>query len=147
VRKTKSRFTHHYFYIRDEVAGPMVLRVASFLPFQVTAYLNGHNFIERQLLRQKIPFTKDDNRFVSVGDVQALQQAADQLDGKTMQARIDYWALIVGRSFRPGNGPPAPACTASMRAHRLNTAATSSSSATGPSGPSSNAPANRAFIF
>ena len=32
----KSRFTHYYFYIRDEVLGPMVIRVASFFPFQTT---------------------------------------------------------------------------------------------------------------
>jgi hypothetical protein len=99
LRKQKSRYTHYYFYILDEVAGPMVLRVGSFLPFLVTAYLNGHNFIERQLRRQKIPFTKEDNRFVSVGDPQALQQAADQLDGKTLQQRIDYWALILAPKF------------------------------------------------
>src|SRR5438128_3016198 len=99
LRKHKSRYTHYYFYILDEVAGPMVLRVGSFLPFQVTAYLNGHNFIERQLRRQKIPFRKEDNRFLSVGDPKALQKAADQLDGKTLQQRIDYWALIVGPKF------------------------------------------------
>jgi len=101
LRKHKSRYTHYYFYILDEVAGPMVLRVGSFLPFQITAYLNGHNFIERQLLRRKIPFAKDDNRFVSVGDPKALQQAADQLDGKILQQRIDYWALILGPKFSP----------------------------------------------
>ena len=99
VRKHKSRYTHYYFYILDEVAGPMVLRVGSFLPFQLTAYLNGHNFMERQLRRQKIPFTKEDNRFVSVGDPAALQKAADQLTGKLMQDRIDYWALIVAPKF------------------------------------------------
>ena len=101
LRKHKSRYTHYYFYVVDEVAGPMVLRVASFLPFQITAYLNGHNFVERQLRRQKIPFTKDDNRFLTAGDVPALQQAADQLDGKILQERIDYWALIVGPKFSP----------------------------------------------
>src|SRR2546426_391249 len=99
VRKHRSRFTHYYFYILDEVAGPMVLRVGSFLPFLVTAYLNGHHFIERELLRQKIPFIKDDNRFVSVADAAALQKAADGLDPKTLQQRIDYWALIVGPKF------------------------------------------------
>jgi hypothetical protein len=45
----------------------MVLRVGSFLPFNVTAYLNGHNFIERELIRRGIPFRKDDNR--SYGNV------------------------------------------------------------------------------
>jgi hypothetical protein len=99
LRKHKSRYTHYYFYILDEVAGPMVLRVGSFLPFQITAYLNGHNFIERQLRRQNIPFTKEDNRFVSVGDAKILQKAADRLSGKIMQERIDYWALILGPKF------------------------------------------------
>src|SRR6201984_3700492 len=41
----RSRFTHYYFYIRDETLGPMVMRVASFFPFQTTYYLNGHSFI------------------------------------------------------------------------------------------------------
>ena len=99
VRKHRSRFTHYYFYILDEVAGPMVLRVGSFLPFLVTAYLNGHNFIERQLRRKKIPLVKDDNRFVWVADAAALQKAADGLDPQTLQQRIDYWALIVAPKF------------------------------------------------
>ena len=38
VARQRSRFTHYYFYIRDETLGPMVMRVASFLPFQTTYY-------------------------------------------------------------------------------------------------------------
>jgi hypothetical protein len=53
-----------------------------FLPFSVTAYLNGHNFIERELTRQGVKFVKDDNRFVSVAEPATLQAAADRLDGK-----------------------------------------------------------------
>src|SRR5215470_4156335 len=45
----RSRFTHYYFYIYDQVLGPIVMRVASFLPFQATYYLNGHSFIEQEL--------------------------------------------------------------------------------------------------
>lgn len=50
IRKHRSRFTHYYFYLADEVLGPMVLRAGPFLPFTVAAYLNGHSLIERQLL-------------------------------------------------------------------------------------------------
>ena len=99
VRKQRSLYTHYYFYIVDRVAGPMVLRVGSFLPFAVTAYLNGHNFIERQLARQGIRFVKDDNRFVSVTQPAKLQAAADRLDGQTIQQRIDYWAYILAPKF------------------------------------------------
>lgn len=99
VRKTRSLYTHYYFYIVDAVAGPMVLRVGSFLPFSVTAYLNGHNFIERALSGQGIKFVKDDNRFISVAEPAKLQAAADRLDGPTLQQRIDYWTLIVAPKF------------------------------------------------
>jgi hypothetical protein len=51
LARQRSRFTHYYFYIEDEVLGPMSMRVASFFPFQATYYLNGHNFIERELNR------------------------------------------------------------------------------------------------
>ena len=57
--KQRSRFTHYYFYLRDEVLGPMVLRVASFFPFHTTYYINGHSFIEKELLRQGITFGKN----------------------------------------------------------------------------------------
>jgi hypothetical protein len=40
----RSRFTHYDFYIRDEVLGPIVIRVASFFPFHATYWLNGHSF-------------------------------------------------------------------------------------------------------
>ena len=40
LARQRSRFTHDYFYIRDEVLGPMVMRVATFFPFQTTYYLN-----------------------------------------------------------------------------------------------------------
>jgi hypothetical protein len=34
----RSRFTHYYFYIRDEVLGPIIVRMASFFPFHATYY-------------------------------------------------------------------------------------------------------------
>jgi hypothetical protein len=54
LARQKSRFTHEYFYIRDEVLGPFVMRVATFFPFQTTYYLNGHSFIEQELNRGKV---------------------------------------------------------------------------------------------
>ena len=42
VANQRSRFTHYYFYVRDETLGTMVMRVASFFPFQTTYYRNGH---------------------------------------------------------------------------------------------------------
>jgi hypothetical protein len=97
----KSRFTHDYFYIRDEVLGPMVIRVATFFPFQTTYYLNGHNFIEQELNRAQVGFRKDDNAFLAVDDVAALQAAADKLSPAIIRERLDYWTFILGPKFSP----------------------------------------------
>jgi hypothetical protein len=95
----RSRFTHYYFYIRDEVLGPILVRVASFFPFHATYWLNGHSFIERELERAGSAFRKDDNAFLAVHDVAALQTAADRLSPAIIRKQLDYWTLILGPKF------------------------------------------------
>lgn len=99
LARQRSRFTHYYFYIRDEVLGPMVMRAASFFPFQTTYYLNGHNFIEKELDREKIGFRKTDNAFLAVSDPEALQRAADRFTSEVIRKRLEYWTLILGAKF------------------------------------------------
>jgi hypothetical protein len=99
LARQRSRFTHYYFYIRDEVLGPMVMRVASFFPFQTTYYLNGHSFIEQELNRAKVGFRKNDNAFLAVDDVAALQAAADRLSPDIIRKRLDYWTFVLGPKF------------------------------------------------
>jgi hypothetical protein len=36
VSRQRSRYTHFYFYLRDQVLGPITLCVGSFLPFSIT---------------------------------------------------------------------------------------------------------------
>src|ERR1041384_3261245 len=95
----RSRFTHYYFYIRDEVLGPIIVRVASFFPFHATYWLNGHSFIERELIRAGVGFHKNDNAFLAVDDVAVLQAAADRLSPSIIHHQLDYWTLILGPKF------------------------------------------------
>ena len=95
----RSRFTHYYFYIRDEVLGPIIVRVASFFPFHATYWLNGHSFIQRELERTGVGFHKNDNAFLAVDDVAALQAAADRLSPALIRKQLDYWTLILGPKF------------------------------------------------
>lgn len=92
----RSRFTPYYFYIRDEILGPIIVRVASFFPFHATYWLNGHSFIGRELERAGIAFRKGDNAFLAVDDVPASQAAADRLSPTIIRKQLDYWTLILG---------------------------------------------------
>jgi hypothetical protein len=75
--------------------------VASFFPFHATYWLNGHSFIERELTKAGIGFRKDDNAFLAVDDVAALQSAADRLSPAIIRKQLDYWKRIKG-SIEPG---------------------------------------------
>jgi hypothetical protein len=99
VTRQRSRYTHYYFYIRDEVLGPMIMCVGSFLPFQTTYYLNGHSFIAGELQRQRVRFRKDDNAFLGTADLPALQAAADRLSPEIIHQRLDDWTLVLGPKF------------------------------------------------
>ena len=99
LARQRSRFTHYYFYIRDEVLGSIVMRVGSFFPFQTSYYLNGHSFIEQELKRAQIGFRKTDNAFLAVDDLAALQAAADKLSAEVIRKQLDYWTLILGPKF------------------------------------------------
>jgi hypothetical protein len=95
----RSRFTHYYFYVRDEVLGPILVRVASFFPFHATYWLNGHSFIQQELNRAGIAFHKNDNAFLAVDDIATLQAAADRLSPPIIRKQLDYWTLILGPKF------------------------------------------------
>jgi hypothetical protein len=77
----------------------MVMRVASFFPFQTSYYLTGHSFIEQQLRHAQIGFRKIDNAFLAVDDVAALLAAADKLSADIIRKRLDYWILDPGPKF------------------------------------------------
>jgi hypothetical protein len=73
--------------------------MASFFPFDATYHLNGHSFVERELTRAGTGFRKQDNAFLAVDDVTALQAAADRLSPAIIRKQLDYWTLIPGPKF------------------------------------------------
>lgn len=99
IRRCPSRFLHYYFYIRDPVIGPLVMCVGTYLPFQTTYYLNGHNFMEIELRRQGVAFRKNDNAFLATSDPEALQAAADRLSAAIIEKRLNSWSWLLCPKF------------------------------------------------
>src|SRR5258708_17502153 len=99
IRRVPSRYLHYYFYIRDPVIGPVAMCVGTYLPFQTTYYLNGHNFIEIELRSQGLAFRKDDNAFLATADAKALQAAADKLSADIIEKRLNYWSWLLAPKF------------------------------------------------
>src|SRR4051812_27793724 len=112
----RSRFTHYYFYIRDEVLGPIIVRVASFFPFHATYWLNGHSFIEQELKRRRIHFQKNDNAFLAVDDAAELQAAESTHHPQTTQLLdLDPGTQVLQK----GTGTNEPVAFLRHRANRI----------------------------
>ena len=99
IHAARKRFLHYYFYLRDPVLGPMSLRVATFLPFTLACFLNGHSFLAQELARHGIGFRKDDNAFLAVDDLAALETAAERLTPRLIEQRCTYWAQRLAPAF------------------------------------------------
>lgn len=99
VAAQRSRYTHLYFYIIDDVLGPFSMRIGAFLPFYATYYLNGHDIIAPMLAAAGMPFRMKENAFVSVADPSALQAAANSIAPRRIQERLDYWTFMLGPKF------------------------------------------------
>lgn len=99
IRKKRSRFTHYYFYILDEVLGPMVMRVGSYFPFTTTYYLNGHSYIESRLKKENISFKKSDNAFLACKSPRRLQEISDSLSAEIIKGRLEYWTHFLAAHF------------------------------------------------
>jgi hypothetical protein len=101
IETGRKRFQHLYWYVWDPVMGPMSVRVATYLPFTVTCYLNGHHFVSERLRRAGVALYQQDNAILNVADPAALQAAADALTSAVLQERCDYWAAKLAPQFSP----------------------------------------------
>jgi hypothetical protein len=99
IAPQRSRYTHLYFYLIDELLGPFAMRIGAYLPFYATYYLNGHDIIAPMLAAEGVAFRMKDNAFVSVADPGALQAAAERIDPRRIQERLDYWTFMLGPKF------------------------------------------------
>jgi len=83
---------HYYFYSIDEQFGLCYVRVATWAPFRLQVYFNGHGWLARQLTQEGIGFDTADNAFLRIADPLEAQRLADGLNAATLHRHLDQWA-------------------------------------------------------
>ena len=76
IKRAAKRFLHYYCYVLDPIMGPMSLCVASYLPFSVNCFMNGHSYVAGELRRAGVPFRMQDNAIVRCADPDLLTAIA-----------------------------------------------------------------------
>jgi hypothetical protein len=86
---------HYYFYILDRDFGPSFIKLCSYAPFAGRVWLNGHEWVKRQLQKRGIPFTSLDNCLLNASDDASVQEVCDQLSAHHVQAFFRRWMAVL----------------------------------------------------
>ncbi len=89
-----------YYYWLDERFGRIHIRIQTWFPFTIQIYLNGHDWLARQMERQGIGFVQRDNAFTQIDDPQAAQKLSDRFEKIAWQSQLDRWARMVNPLLR-----------------------------------------------
>jgi hypothetical protein len=68
---------HFYFYLIDPELGFMHVRLQSWFPFQIQIYINGREWLARQLSKKGIGYVRYDNTFIHIDDLGAARRICE----------------------------------------------------------------------
>jgi hypothetical protein len=89
--KEQRRVSVFYVYIWDDKMGSGFIKICTYFPYPVKAWINGHEWAKRQALAAGIGFTALSNGFASCDDPAALQQICDRFGPGAVQVWFERW--------------------------------------------------------
>src|SRR5262249_19787262 len=76
IVQSTAMVNHYYFYCVDEDFGPLFVKFCSYFPYNAKLYINGHEYLKRQLTKRGVAFQPLDNGIKSCADPKLLQRLA-----------------------------------------------------------------------
>jgi hypothetical protein len=89
--KEQRRVSVFYVYIWDGKMGSGFIKICTYFPYPVKAWVNGHEWAKRQAIRAGLSFTALSNGFASCEDPAALQDICDRFGPGTVQVWFERW--------------------------------------------------------
>lgn len=83
--------SQYYIYINDHQLGLCYLKISSYLPFMSEFYFNGHNYLQKQFDLNQKKYTKNDNSFTFIQDLDFLNSIVKQFKPSIALNRIKHW--------------------------------------------------------
>jgi hypothetical protein len=89
-----------YYYFLDPEFGLIHVRLQTWLPFTVQVYVNGHEWLARQMVRKKLGFVQQHNAFTQLDDPAQAQRLADRFARLNWPRILDRWVRQVNPLLR-----------------------------------------------
>ena len=90
---------HDYFYYNDRELGLMHVRFQTWFPFTIQIYINGKEYLKKQLAKENITFKSYDNCITYVSDLKRAQEIADKFVEKKWSRVFDHFARRINGSL------------------------------------------------
>lgn len=95
VKPARRKCLWLYLYFIDRTLGLIHVKLQTWFPMVMQVYVNGHEWLARKLKDSGIGFTKVDNVFVDVANLQRAQAFADRFSSVDWPALLDPYARQV----------------------------------------------------
>jgi len=92
LRAERRKCLVHYFYLLDPDLGFMHVRRQTWFPFTMQVYVNGHEWLARQMQRLRLVFRQLDNAFLSIARPERAQRLAREFATLDWPAILDRFA-------------------------------------------------------
>jgi len=107
VRRAR-KCLHFYFYFLHPEFGFMHVRLQSWLPFEIQVYINGREWLCRQLDKKGIGYERYDNALLRIDDLKTAQRLSLRFFRREWLGLLDGFAVLVNaalpRIYKAGFG-------------------------------------------
>ena len=80
---------YYYLYYFDKDFGFMHIKIQSWFPFLVQIYINGHEWLKQQLIKENISFEMYNNSFSYIENIPKAQEIADKIIDSKISDKFD----------------------------------------------------------
>jgi hypothetical protein len=93
--REERRVSVFYIYVFDEQMGPGFIKICTYFPCPIKAWVNGHEWARQQARKIGLGFTGLSNGFGSCADPALLQDVCDALRPAHVQAWFERWMSVI----------------------------------------------------
>ena len=99
IVQSTAMVNHYYFYCVDEDFGPLFVKFCSYFPYNAKLYINGHEYLKRQLKKRGVAFEPLDNGIKSCANPELLQRLADGMTAERIDRLLRKWLRRLPHPF------------------------------------------------
>ena len=92
LQRSKRKCLCLYFYYLDADFGLMHIRLQTWFPMTIQVYVNGHEWLARQMDKRRLGYQRRDNAFLALDEPDKAQALADRLCCLKWTRRLDAMA-------------------------------------------------------